>query len=110
MLWSSGEVTRTMRPSWACTVRLQPTPQYPQIVSTLVWRDSSQAPACRISYSDLNISAPVGHTPIQLPQYTQAESVSGTSYSVEICAPKPRPATAMANVPCASAPQASTHL
>ena len=47
---------------------------------------------------------------MQLPQYTQAESGSVTSYSVEMRASKPRPATAIANVFCASSPQASTHL
>jgi hypothetical protein len=47
---------------------------------------------------------------MQLPQYTQAESGSCTSNSVEIRASNPRPATAMANVFCASTPQASTHL
>jgi hypothetical protein len=30
--------------------------------------DSSQEPAYRMSYSLLNISAPVEHTPMQLPQ------------------------------------------
>jgi hypothetical protein len=39
-----------------------------------------------------------GQPPIQLPQYTQAESVSGTVNAVEIRALKPRPATAMAKV------------
>ena len=63
-----GEVTLTMRSSWACRVTAQPTPQYGQIVSVCVWADSSQVPASRMSYSDLNISAPVGHTPMQLPQ------------------------------------------
>ena len=56
------------------------------------------------------MSAPVGQTSMQLPQYTQAESGSGTSYSVEMWASKPRPATAMANVFCHCSPQASTHL
>ena len=63
-----------------------------------------------MSYSDAGISAPVGQTPMQLPQYTQAESGSVTSYSVEMRASKPRPATAIANVFCASSPHASTHL
>ena len=63
-----------------------------------------------MSNSDLNISAPVGHTPMQLPQYTQADSGSGRPDSVEMCASKPRPATAIAYVFWASAPQASTHL
>ena len=58
----------------------------------------------------MNISAPVGQTPMQLPQYTQADSSSPTAYSVEIRASNPRPATAIANVFCASTPHASTHL
>jgi hypothetical protein len=32
-----------------------------------------------MSNSDLKESAPVGHTSMQLPQYTHAESVSGAS-------------------------------
>ena len=65
---SDGEVTLTMRSSWAWSSTAQPTPQYGQIVSVTVWADSSQVPASRMSYSDLNISAPVGQTPMQLPQ------------------------------------------
>ncbi len=42
--------------------------------------------------------------------WPQAESGSVTSSSVEIRASKPRPATAIAKVFWASAPQASTHL
>ena len=33
MSWSSGEVTLTILLSCTCSVRLQPTPQYGQIVS-----------------------------------------------------------------------------
>ena len=47
---------------------MQPTPQYGQIVSVTVWALSSHVPAARMSCSDLNISAPVGQTPMQLPQ------------------------------------------
>ena len=47
--WSSGELTFTICPSWACTVSSQPTPQYGQIVSVRVCRVSSQVPAWRIS-------------------------------------------------------------
>jgi hypothetical protein len=47
---------------------------------------------------------------MQLPQYTQADSGSGTSNSVEMRASKPRPATEIANVFWASSPHASTHL
>src|ERR1051326_8607185 len=108
--WSSGEVTFTIFPSCSCTVKLQPTPQYGQMVVVCSCRDSFHVPACRMSYSLLNISAPVGHTPMQLPQYTHADSGSGTSNSVAMVAEKPRPATAIAKVFCASTPHASTHL
>ena len=37
-------------------------------VEVTVWPDSSQVPAARMSNSLLNIRAPVGHTPMQLPQ------------------------------------------
>src|SRR5206468_8521799 len=105
-----GEVTRTIRLSCTWSSSVQPTPQYGQIVSVTVCFDSSHVPACRMSCSDLNISAPVGQTPMQFPQYTHAESVSGRSDSVEMCASNPRPATAIANVFWASLPHASTHL
>ena len=72
-------------------MRLQPTPQKAQIVSVSVWRDSSHSPASRSSYSETGISAPVGQTPMQLPQYTQADSGSGLAYSVEMWASKPAP-------------------
>ena len=107
---SDGEVTLTMVSSWAWRVSVHPTPQYGQMVSVTVWADSSQVPATRMSNSDVNIRAPVGHTPMQLPQYTHAESGRPTFHSVEIRASKPRPATAIAKVFCASTPQASTHL
>ena len=61
------------------------------MVSVRVWRSSSHVPAARRSNSLLKVSAPVGHTAMQLPQYTQAESVSGTACSVEMRASKPRP-------------------
>ena len=47
---------------------------------------------------------------MQLPQYTHADSGSGTANSVEMCASNPRPATAIANVFWWSGPHASTHL
>jgi len=79
-------------------------------VFVTVCRSSSHVPAIRMSCSLVNISAPVGQTPMQLPQYTHADASSGTAYSVEIRASKPRPATAIANVCWASVPHASTHL
>src|SRR5262245_19293393 len=107
---SQGEVTCAMSLSCTCTSSSQPTPQYGQIVSVTVCSSSFQVPASRISCSLRNISAPVGHTPMQLPQYTQADSGRPTSNSVEIRASNPLPATAIANVFCASTPHASTHL
>ena len=77
---------------------MQPTPQYGQTVSTCACFDSSQVPASRRSNSLFGMSAPVGHTATQLPQYTHADSGSATSSSVEMCESKPRPATAIANV------------
>ena len=77
---------------------VQPTPQYGQIVSVVVSRDSSQFAGSRLSNSRFAISAPVGQTAMQLPQYTHADSGSGTANSVEMCASNPRPATAIANV------------
>src|SRR5918995_1918186 len=108
--WSSGEDTFTISLSWTWTSSSQPTPQYGQIVLVTVCASSSQVSAARMSCSDLNIRAPVGQTPMQFPQYTQADSSNGTANSVEILASKPRPATAIANVFWASTPHASTHL
>ena len=65
---SIGEVTFTIVLSWTCRSTAQPTPQYGQIVEVTVWADSSQVPASRMSCSLLNMSAPVGQTPMQLPQ------------------------------------------
>src|SRR5690349_7062628 len=107
---SIGEVAFTIRLSWTCRSIAQPTPQYGQIVEVTVCAGSSHLPASRMSRSDLNISAPVGQTPMQLPQYTHADSGRVTFHSVEIRASKPRPATVIANVFWASSPHASTHL
>src|SRR3954451_25451299 len=107
---SCGEVTFTISLSCTCRVRLQPTPQYAHTVVVSVCADSSHVPAVRMSNSDLKDRAPVGHTSMQLPQYTHAESVRGASCSTAIRASKPRPETEMANVFCHWSPQASTHL
>src|SRR5688572_1015225 len=108
--WSSGEVTLTIRLSCTCSSRLQPTPQYEQMVVTTSWRSGSHIPAWRSSYSERNISASVGQTAMQFPQYTHADWGRGTSNSVDMRASKPRPATEMAKVFCASGPHAWTHL
>ncbi len=52
----------------------------------------------------------MGQTPMQLPQYTQAESGSSALNSVAIRVSKPRPAAEIANVNWASVPHALTHL
>ena len=48
------------------------------MVSTTFCSSSFQLPSSRISCSLENIRAPVGHTPMQLPQYTHADSGSAT--------------------------------
>src|SRR4029077_17336126 len=101
-LWSRGDVTLTIELSCTCSSSMQPTPQYGQTVAVTLWRDSSQVPAARMSCSLLNISAPVGHTPMQLPQYTHADSGCSTVNSVEMWESNPRPATPIAKVFCAS--------
>src|SRR4051812_38308460 len=64
---SSGEVDFTIAPSCSCSVSVHPTPQYGQMVSVVDWRDSFQVPSCRMSNSVFAMSAPVGHTAMQLP-------------------------------------------
>ena len=58
----------------------------------------------------VGVEASLNDTSTQLPQNTQAESVSGASCSTAIRASKPRPATEMAKEFCHWSPQASTHL
>ena len=65
---SMGEVTFTIRLSWTWSDRVQPTPQYGQIVSVTVCASGAHVSASRISCSERNMRAPVGHTPMQLPQ------------------------------------------
>src|SRR4051812_6941937 len=96
--FSNGDVAFTISPLSTCSRSVQPTPQYGQMVSVCVMRESSHVPAARLSNSVFAMSAPVGQTAMQLPQYTQADSGSGTANSVEMCASNPRPATAIANV------------
>src|SRR4029078_4016971 len=85
--WSSGDVTLTISLSCSCSSRLQPTPQYVQIVVVTLCSSSFHVPASRMSYSLLNMSAPVGQTAMQLPQYTHAESRSGLANAVGVRAP-----------------------
>ena len=66
--WSSGLVTFTIALSCTCSSRLQPTPQYGQIVCVTACSSGFHSPASRSSCSLRNISAPVGQTAMQLPQ------------------------------------------
>src|SRR5688572_2132033 len=108
--WSEGLDTLKISLSCTCSVRLQPTPQYGHTVVVVCCRSGAQSPARRSSNSAVGSSAPVGHTAMQLPQYTQADSGRVASNSVAMRASKPRPAAEMANVFCHCSPQASTHL
>ena len=65
---SMGEVTFTIRLSWTWSDSVQPTPQYGQMVSVTVCSSGCHVSAARMSCSERNIRAPVGHTPMQLPQ------------------------------------------
>src|SRR3954464_15939002 len=94
---SCGDVTLTISLSWTCSVRLQPTPQNVHTVVVAFWRDSSHVTSAGLSYSRLKLSAPVGQTSTQLPQYTHALSRSGFELSVEIRASNPRPAPVAGN-------------
>src|SRR6185369_2648400 len=66
--WSDGLETLTICPCCTCSSRLQPTPQNEQIVVVTVSCSGSHCPASRSSCSRTDLSAPVGHTPMQLPQ------------------------------------------
>src|SRR6185436_6647903 len=98
MSLSKGDVALTISPSCTWSVKVQPTPQYGQMVSVAVCADGAQPPLARRSYSRLTINAPVGQTAMQLPQYTHADFGNAAANSVEMRASNPRPATAMANV------------
>ena len=63
-----GELTLTISSPCTWTSSTQPTPQYGQIVLVTFWLAASQVPSARILCSRLDINAPVGQTPMQLPQ------------------------------------------
>lgn len=66
--WPEGEVTLTICPCCTWSSRLQPTPQNEQIVVVTVSCSGSYSSASSSSCSRTDLSAPVGHTPMQLPQ------------------------------------------
>src|SRR2546422_10228667 len=70
---SMGDVAFKIWFPWTWSWSVQPTPQYGQMVSVTFCRDGSQAPAALKSCSVFAMRAPVGQTPIQFPQKTQAD-------------------------------------
>ena len=68
-------------------------------------------PACsRPAEADMKVTTDSERVRQSRPRGVEFLASSGTAYSVEIRASNPRPATAIANVCCASVPHASTHL
>ena len=82
---SLAVVTLTRRPPLVCISRVQPQPQYGQIVA-VVWNSHSRPWRARA----FSLRAPTGQTLMQRPQNSQVVSCRGLSKAVEMCAPKPR--------------------
>src|SRR3954466_8315992 len=75
-------------------LKLQPTPQYAQVVTT----ERSGWPCSMIEFS---VSVAVGQAWTQAPQETHSDCMNRTSPG-EILDSKPRPLTVRAKVPCTS--------
>jgi hypothetical protein len=75
-------------------LKVQPTPQYAQVVMTLC----SGWPICT---TDFSIRVAVGQACTQAPQETHSEWRKGMS-PAETCESKPRPLMVSAKVPCVS--------
>ena len=76
-------------------VKLQPTPQYAQVVVTA----RSGWP---MRTTDFSMSAVVGHASTHAPQETHSDSRNGSSWLAAIFESRPRPWTVSAKVPCTS--------
>src|SRR5580698_1638762 len=76
-------------------LKLQPTPQYAQVVTT----ECSGWPS---STTDFSIKEPVGQACTQAPQDTHSLVRNGSSMPATIFESKPRPSTVSAKVPCTS--------
>ena len=109
--WSAGLVTFTIALSCTWSSSWQPTPQYGQIVFVTVC--SVLVPGAGLAHVVLggeHQRAGGAHADAVAAVDAGATRPAPTAYSVEIRASNPRPATAIANVFCASTPHASTHL
>src|SRR4051794_13006557 len=76
-------------------LKLQPTPQYAQVVTT----ECSGWPSSTTVFS---ISDPVGQACTQAPHETHCDCRNGSSMPAAIFEAKPRPCTVNAKVPCTS--------
>src|ERR1700757_1068789 len=76
-------------------LKLQPTPQYAQVVTT----ECSGIPR---STTDFSISVAVGQACTQAPHETHSLVRNGSFMPAAIFEAKPRPCTVSANVPCTS--------
>src|ERR1700742_4032670 len=87
-----------MRTTWSpriSALKLQPTPQYAQVVTT-------ECSGCPISTTDFSIKVAVGQACTQAPQDTHSLVRNGSSIPAAIFEAKPRPSTVSAKVPCTS--------
>src|SRR5579859_2840639 len=74
-------------------LKLQPTPQYAQVVVTA-------RSVCPKPTMDFSVSAAVGQDSTQAPQETHSESRKGSFWLAETLESKPRPWMVNAKVPC----------
>src|ERR1700742_3023537 len=87
-----------MRTTWSpriSALKLQPTPQYAQVVT-------SECSGCPISTTDFSISVAVGQACTQAPQETHSLAKNASSMPAATFDMKPRPWMVSANVPCTS--------
>src|SRR5580698_6545736 len=89
-------ITSDSRPSpFTSALKLQPTPQYAQVVFTA--RSGWPSPMI-----DFSVSAAVGQDSTQAPHETHSESRKGSFWLAETFDSKPRPWMVRAKVPCTS--------
>src|SRR3954471_2104044 len=84
---------RATAPSVTSAINEQPTPQYAQVVATVVWG----RPAVSTLFS---MSAPVGHASTQAPHETHSDSRNDAACEADTRESSPRPSIVSANVPC----------
>src|ERR1700741_2202824 len=76
-------------------LKLQPTPQYAQVVTT----ECSGVP---ISITDFSVRVAVGQAWTQAPQETHSDDRNGSDWPAATRLEKPRPVMVRAKVPCTS--------